>query len=344
MDLPLATIGGGFGWIDWSVVAIYFAATTIIGGALAGRQATMRDFFLGGRKLPWYAVSGSIIATEISALTFISVPFVVFKPGGNFTYLQLGVFGSLFARIIVGYVLVPAYYRREVYSPYDYMGHRLGSGVRSAATALFMVGGMLAQSARVYLTAVVLRVVLHDQFGALAGATGIPELVWAVIAIGVVAIAWTLMGGITTVIWTDVVLFLVFLIGAGTALAVVASNLGGGLTEMLRVGAADGKFRFFDFSMQPWEQYTIWTAAIAATWGGLGAYGTDQLLAQRMFCCKDARQARWAIISSAAGQIVTVTVMLVGVGLYAYYQQNPLTGDAAALYQEKGDSIFPIFI
>jgi len=112
---------------------------------LAGKQSTMRDFFLGGRKLPWYAVSGSIIATETSALTFVIVPFIVFNTGpeGNLKYLQLGLFGSIFARIIVGYLLVPAYYEREIYSPYDYMGNRLGNGVRSMTTVLFAVGGMV---------------------------------------------------------------------------------------------------------------------------------------------------------------------------------------------------------
>ena len=217
----LASTAGGLGWIDWGVVGAYFVVTTLIGGALAGKQATLRDFFLGGRRLPWYAVSGSIIATEISALTFISVPFVVFAPGGNFTYLQLGVFGSVLARIIVGYLVIPAYYQREIYSPYDYMGHQLGSAVRSMATVLFTLGGMLGQSARVYLTAVVLRVVLHQELGALAQATGVSELTWAVLAIGAVSIGWTLMGGISTVIWTDVILFLVFLTGAGVALALV---------------------------------------------------------------------------------------------------------------------------
>ncbi|MCH7812404.1 MAG: hypothetical protein IID40_00130 [Planctomycetes bacterium] len=346
MTIPsvLAATAGGFGWIDWGIVLAYFAVTTVIGGALAGKQATIHDFFLGGRRLPWYAVSGSIIATEISALTFISVPFVVFRPGGNFTYLQLGVFGSFFARIIVGYVLVPAYYKREVYSPYDYMGQRLGPAVRATATVLFSFGGMLAQSARVYLTAVVLRVILHRELGVLADATGISELAWAVAAIGLVAIVWTLMGGIATVIWTDVILFLVFLIGAVTALIVIATHLGGGFAEMWQVGRSAGKFQFFDFDTDPAKAYTIWTAVIASTWGGLGAYGTDQLLAQRMFCCKNESQARLAIITSAAGQVVTFTVMLVGVGLFAYYQQHPLEGKTLALFQEKGDSIFPIFI
>jgi len=346
----LAGISAQFTWVDWLIVVGYLAFTTWLGAKMAGRQATIRDFFLGGRKLPWYAVSGSIIATEISALTFISVPFVVFMPGGNFTYLQLGVIGSFLARIIVGYVLVPAYYQREIYSPYDYMGNQLGGRVRSMTTVLFTLGGMLAQSARVYLTAEVVIVVLNDQLTWLSDTLGLNPLGWAIILIAVVSVGWTLIGGITTVIWTDVILFLCFLVGAFVALATAVYNLSDGWGEFFNVGWAAkesgnwGKFTFFDFSTSPLRAYTIWTAAIASTWGGLGAYGTDQLLAQRMFCCKNKRDARWAIISSTVSQVVTITVMLVGVGLFAYYQANPLSGEAADLYAEKGDRIFPIFI
>ena len=367
-SLNLASLSAQFTWIDWLVVVGYLAFTTYLGAKLAGRQSSIRDFFLGGRKLPWYAVSGSIVATEISAVTFISVPFVVFRPEGNFTYLQLGLIGSFLARVIVGYVLVPAYYKREIYSPYDYMGQRLGGRVRIMTTILFVLGGILAQSARVYLTAEVLLVVLGDQLAYLAASTGLPDLAWAVILIGIVAVGWTLIGGISTVIWTDVILFLVFLLGAVVALVTVAANLPGGWGEMFRVGwgatesGVWGKFTFFDFDPSPLRRYTIWTAAIASTWGGLGSYGTDHLLAQRMFCCKNERDARWAIISSTVSQVVTITVMLVGVGLFAYYSQTPtepaamaaeverhpdfpmLTGEALESFRVKGDRIFPIFI
>jgi len=363
----LATLSGQFTWIDWTVVIGYLALTTVLGAKLAGKQANIRDFFLGGRKLPWYAVSGSIIATEISALTFVSVPSIVFKfgPEANFTYLQLGLIGTFLARVIVGYVLVPAYYKREIYSPYDYMGNQLGGNVRSMTSVLFSLGGILGQSARVYLTAEVVMVVLPSQLEWLQNRTGVDALAWAIFLIGAVSVAWTLIGGITTVIWTDVLLFLVFLIGAFVALGTVAYHLPGGFGEVIRVGweAKDsgswGKFTFFDFSLDPARQYTIWTAAFLCTWGSLGAYGTDQLLAQRMFCCKNARDARWAIISSIASQVVTITVMLVGVGLFAYYRQQPdaaaelvncnpdypsLCGESNTKFIEKSDRILPIFI
>lgn len=352
----LASLSAQFTVIDWSVVVGYLVFTTWLGATLAGRQNTMRDFFLGGRKLPWYAVSGSIIATEISALTFVIVPFIVFTTGpeGNFKYLQLGVFGSVLARIIVGYVLVPAYYQREIYSPYDFMGDRLGGGVRSMTTALFALGGMLSQSARVYLTAEVLLVVLHDQLDWLSVHFGLSPLVWAITMIAIVAIGWTLIGGIATVIWTDVLLFVLFFVGAVVALVTIAANLDGGFAEIIRVGwnartdtpivGPWGKFTFFDTSLSPTRAFTIWTAVIASTWGNIGPYGCDQLIVQRLFCCKGPREARWAIISSALGNLVTLTVALIGVGLYAYYRVHPLSGEALDMYHENGNRIFLIFI
>ncbi|MFN0137167.1 MAG: sodium:solute symporter family transporter, partial [Phycisphaerae bacterium] len=309
----LASFSAQFTLVDWLVVVAYLAITTWIGAAMAGRQQTIRDFFLGGRKLPWYAVSGSIIATEISALTFVSVPFLVFKDGGNFTYLQLGVFGSLLARVVVAYWLVPAYYQREIYSPYDYMQNQLGGNVRSMITVLFMIGSMLGQSARIYLTGEVLLVVMADQLHYLASISGIDALAWAIFIMTAISLVWTLLGGMTTVIWTDVLLFLAFVIGAFVLLGVIIANLDGGVAEMVRVGLAapnagpHGKFTFFNFSSDITSDLTIWAAVIASTWGGVGSYGIDQLLVQRMFCCRNVREARWAIVSSAASQLVTIT-------------------------------------
>jgi len=358
----LAGISSQFTIIDWLVVFATLALTTVLGATKAGRQATIRDFFLGGRKLPWWAVSGSIVATELSALTFVSVPWVVFQPGGNLTYLQLGVFGSLLARIVVALWLVPEYFKREIYSPFDYMHDRLGGRVRGMTTVLFVIKAMLAQSSRIYLAAEVLVTVLNDQLVALSLRLGLNELAWAIIIIAVVSITWTLMGGMRTVIWTDVALFACFALGAMVALLTVVRALPGGFTEILRIGwnakesglpalgqalkesGPWGKFTFFDWSASPVRTYTIWTAVIANTWGGIGSYGLDQTLAQRIFCCKNARDARWAIISSQISQLVTLTVALVGIGLYAYYSAHPLEGQALEIFKARGDRILPIFV
>ncbi len=337
-------LGGHFTWIDWAVVFAYLAIATVLGATLAGRQKSIKDFFLGGRKVPWYAVAGSSIATEISAITFVSVPFIVFQPGGNFTYLQLGLVGGLLARLVVAYVLVPAYFQREIYSPYDYMGNQLGPRVKSMTTALFVLGGILGQSARVYLTALILALVLHGPLSTLDAATGVPALVWAIIIIGVVSIGWTLLGGMATVIWTDLILFGVFVIGALTALGVLIHELDTSAASVLEAGWEAGKFELWNVTFDPTVEFTIWTAAIAATWANVGAFGTDQLMTQRLFCCRNAREARRAVIASYFGIGITVLVSLVGVGLWYYYQQVPLEGEALAAFEKRGDSIFPIFI
>jgi SSS family transporter len=335
---------GRFGALDWVIVLGALLVVTALGHLLSGRQATIRDFFLGGRRLPWHAVAASIVATEISAVTLVGLPSVVFREGGNLTYLQIGLCGSLVARALIAIFLVPAYYEREIYSPYDYMGERLGGRVRGLTTALFALGGVLAQSARVYLIAVVLEVILADELAWIEGATGLPPLVTAVGAITVVAVLWTWMGGIATVVWTDAFLFALFLAAVAIALWTVVRGVDGGAREVLEVGTAAGKLQLFDFDTDPRKAYTIWAALFAQSWAGVGAYGVDQLMAQRLFCCRGVREARLAILSSYGGMLVTVLVGLTGVALYAWYRQQPLAGEALVLYTEKPDRIFPIFV
>lgn len=342
------SLSGRFTWVDWLVLLGYFAVVTLLGVKLAGKQEDMDDFFLGGKGLPWYAVTGSMIATEISAVTFIGVPYIVFKEGGNFTYLQLGLIAGLIARLFVAFVLIPAYYQKRIFSPYDYMGDRLGEGAKRITTALFSLGGLLGQSSRVYLTAVVLEIVMADQLGALAGATDIGTLFWAVLIIGVVSVLWTVIGGISTVIWTDVMLFLVFVSGGVVAVVLVAGALPGGWGELFHTASEAGKFKTFDLdlSFSPTKEFTIWTAAIASVFGSIGAYGTDQLMAQRIFVCKNQTQAKIAILVSWGGQLVTALMLMVGAGLFAFYSAYPekLTGQALDKFIEEPDRIFPIFI
>ncbi len=345
------SLSGQFTALDWLVVIGYLALTTAIGSMMAGKQATIRDFFLGGRKLPWYAVCGSNIATEISAVTFVGVPAIVFAAQGNFTYLQLQLIGLVLARLIVAYVFVPAYYEREIYSPYDYMANQLGGSARTATTCLFIVGGSLAQGARVYLTAMILDLIVgRSLYGGLADATGISTLTWSIYTFGIIAVVWCWIGGITTVIWTDVILFLVFVVGAFVALGAAVVRLPDGWAELFSVGwnakeaGPWGKFTTFDFSLSPTAEFTFWTGLIAYTWFGVGIFGTDQMMAQRMFCCKGPRPARWAVIGSNIGQIITVIMLLIGVGLYAFYQRYPLTGEALEVVSEKQDRVFPVFI
>ncbi|MBN1488888.1 MAG: hypothetical protein JXA69_03135 [Phycisphaerae bacterium] len=357
MTILAESLAWNFTIWDWGVLFGYLALTTAIGAVMTGKPATIRDFFLGGRKLPWLAVSISTIATEISAVTFVGVPAIVFGGGleGNFKYLQLGLFGSVLARIVVAFVMVPTYYRREIYSPYDYMANEIGTRARTVTTCLFVLGGALAQGARVYLTAFILDIIIGKSFfGTLADQTGIDTQIWCIYTIGVIAILWAWIGGVSTIIWTDLMLFLVFMFGAIAALIAIVIHLPGtffeGVATLFREGyhaegsGSWGRFTFFDFDMSPARQYTMWTALIASVWGGLGAYGTDQMMVQRIFCCKGVKQARRAVLFCCFGQFITLTMAFVGVGLFTYYKYFPLAGEAAELVAAKRDRILPVFV
>ena len=320
-----------FLWIDWTVLFAYLALTTWIGHRLRGSQATMKDFFLAGRSLPWPAVTGSIVATEISAITFVGVPGMVFAAGGDFTYLQWGI-GSIMARFIVGIWFVKVFYERGIFSPYDYMQSRLGAGARTLTTWLFFLGSILGQSVRLLVTALILWTV-----------TGLP-FEWCIAVIGVFAIIWTLMGGMTTVIWTDVIQFFVFIGGGLTALGVMIYQIDGGFAEILRSAGDAGKLRLLDLSTNPDVQFTLWVGLLAMPFQNLAAFGTDQLNAQRMFCCRSAADASKAIIASSISLLVTVLMLLVGAALFVYYIQHPPSALEAAQFAKDPDSVFPVWI
>ena len=325
--------------LDWSVVAGYLLLTTFVGHLLRGKQSSVKDFFLGGRTLPWPAVSGSIIATEISGVTFIGVPGMVYAATGDFTYLQWGL-GSIVARIIVGIYFVRAFYERDIYSPYDYMGYRLGEGVKRLATIVFQVGGILGQSVRVLVAALALRVVTPLEFQ------------HCICIIGLFAIGWTLMGGMRTVIWTDVMQFFLF-VGAGLfSFFWLLNGIEGGLSEMISVADDAGKFTLLNLTTDPAVGFTLWAAIIAVPFQNISMFGVDQLNAQRMFCCRSASDARKAMITSSAALLITVLMLMVGAALYAYFhQENPpdtlprFTAEIEKLAPtERKDAYYPVWI
>ena len=327
----LREISRGFTRLDWAVIAAYLALTTVLGAALAGRQATIRDFFLGGRKLPWPAVCGSIIATELSAATFLIAPAIAFSEGGDLTYFQLAI-GTILARFVIGYLFIPAFYEREIYSPYDYMGNRLGDRVKKLTTALFMIGAILAQGARVYIAAVALQVV-----------TG-ASIALAVVLIGAVSILWTWIGGIRTVIWTDVLQFALFSVGAVIALLFIGYSVDGGLAAVFRESLAAGKLNLINTTLDTKTAYTLWCGLFATGWLTLASHGTDQMTAQRIFTCRTPAAARKAIIWSSVGQLLTLLLLLVGAGLWVYYRHQPLGAAEQAVIQDNSNRVFAVFI
>lgn len=322
---------------DWAVVAAYMIFTTVLGHRLSGKQANIKDFFLGGKTLPWWSVSGSMIATEISALTFIGVPGMVYAMDGDWTYLQWGL-GSIIARFAVAYWLVPMYYEKEIYSPYDFMGNRLGEGARRLVTGLFALGSILGQSVRVLVTAIILQVV-----------TGMDARL-CILVIGAVAVLWTFMGGMQTVIWTDVIQFCLFIFGGILALVLLLGELGWSQIAELNQVVVDGnpkdKLRWMDFTtpfQEPGLRYTMWVALIAMPFQNFTAFGVDQLNTQRMFCCGSIKDARKAMCWSSVSILVTVLMLAVGAGLFAWYQVYEPSAWLAKSFQ-KGNNVFPTWI
>ncbi len=338
-----------FTTLDWIVLFGYLILTTVIGHFMGGKQATIKDFFAGGKSLPWWAVCGSIIATEISGVTFIGVPGGVMAANGDFTYMMWGI-GSVIGRVIVGLVFVKVFYEDEIYSPYDYMGRRIKPQLKTLATAFFTVGSILGQSVRVLVAALPLKVV-----------TGL-DFEYCILIIGIFAITWTLMGGMRTVIWTDVMQFCLFTIGGLVTLLWIVGHLDGGWSTFWTVADANEKTGMwnFDFGIGNEFKFTFWVAIIAVPFQNLTAFGVDQLNAQRMFCCKNASDAKKAIIFSSFGQALTYLMLLVGAALFVFYYNNPPEGTLAEnlnfMKDDKpstladggtpkdGDVVFPIWI
>lgn len=319
LEHPLASASSSLA-ADWVVIAVYLVATTVVGAKLAGKQSTIRDFFLAGRKLPWWAISGSIIATEISATTFIAVPAISARMNGDFRYLQLAI-GSIIARIIIAYYFVPRFYEQEIYSPYDYAGQRLGPRVKRLTTGLFFVSAVLGQGVRVYTAAFLMQVI-----------SGL-DLVYSIWAITLFSVAWTFFGGMTTVIWTDVAQFVVMCLGAIVCLVCAVGSVDGGIRQAYEMSLGADKYRLFDFTSDLSVQYTFWCGLIAMPFLNLAALGTDQVMAQRMFCCRDQRDAKKAVLFSMVGIGVAVLMLTVGAALYVYFLQHPLSAAELATYR-----------
>lgn len=341
----LATAGAGTGLhaVDLTVMLAYLAGVSWLGVRLAGRSDSAERFFRGGG-LPWPAVAASMVATAVSAVTFLAVPVFSYADGGDFTYLQFGLIAGLLSRLVVAGVIVPLYFQDGVLSPYDFMARRLGPEARWVTTTMFSALGVLGQAARVYLAGLVLVTLLGAPLASIAAAVGVAPLTLAIAAVAAVAIVWTLLGGIATVVWTDAMLLAVFVVGGLAALGTVAAGVEGGLGAVISAGLDEGKFRLFELTLAPdfTRPYTLWAAVFAVTLGNIGSYGTDQLLAQRIFACRSPGDARKAVLASQLGEAFVALMLLVGVGLWAFYDAHPERLPAAAA--ADADKILPAFV
>lgn len=330
--------------IDLVIVAAYLASIIAIGAWCRRRQKTTRHYFLAGRHLPWWAIAGSIVATETSAITFVSIPGVAFSRGGNFTFLQL-VLGYLLGRIVICIVFIPAYFRRSLLTIYEVLHSRFGGAVKSLAASLFIVMRTIADAVRLLLTSLVMAAVWKT-FVPTIGVFAATAL--SIVLIGAVMLVFTSMGGMEAVVWTEVLHVGVYIIGAVAAAVLLMQAIPGGFRGAIDVASAAGKFRVFDFSRDLTRPYVFWSGVIGGCFLNMSTHGTDQYMVQRYLCTTSAKKASFALLFS--GLVIFAQFagfLFIGVLLFAYYRPDHLptylTGVAAAPFHAS-DQVFPDFI
>src|ERR1700694_3429647 len=324
--------------LDLTIVIVYLLAVTALGmhfrrkqsqaAQIAGddRNAVTREYFLGGRTAPWWALAFSIVATETSTLTIIGTPAIAY--GSNLTFLQL-VFGYLIGRVLIVLVLLPGYFRGDFFTAYALIEKRFGQRMRAVAASTFLITRALAEGVRVSAIAIVLSVVF-----------GTTEHLSVVIVIAL-TLLYTLEGGMKAVIWTDVAQLFIYLAGRTTALFVVLHRVPGGWNEVVQVAATHGhKLQIFDFSFNLATKYTFWSGLIGGAFLTMATHGADQTIVQRLLAARHQRDSRRALLTSGVIVLFQFTVfLLIGVLLYAFAQHTPLLPAG-----ERTDRILPLFL
>ncbi|KAF0140008.1 MAG: Na+/proline symporter [Stygiobacter sp.] len=312
--------------IDYVIIGAYLVGIAIFGIISGGKQKTVKDYFLGSKVVPWWAVCFSIVAAETSTLTFISIPGLAYLT--NLNFLQV-TFGYLLGRIVVAFVFLPAYSKGELKTAYTFLENRFGGKTRSFASIVFLFTRLAADGVRLFATAIPLKLMID---------IGYPE---AIAIMALVALIYTYTGGVKGVIWVDVIQMFTYLGGAILAGIFLLNLIPGGWGTVVSTASANGKLSIFNlgfdkgfsgFFSQP---YTLIGGLLGGAFLSMASHGTDQLIVQRLLATKNLRESQKAIIGSGVIVIIQFIIfMIVGVMLYTYYGAMDV----------KSDTIFPKFI
>ena len=323
----------GISAIDLAILVLYMLAMIALGLWIGREQKDLSGYLLGGRDLPWWAILGSIVATETSTATFLSVPGIAFAANGDLRFLQLAL-GFVVGRLIVAAVLVPLYFQGRMFTAYHVLEQRFGGASKRFASLLFLVTRNLGDGLRLFLAAIALEKVL-----------GI-DLLACVVVIGFATIVYTFFGGMKAVIWSDCIQFVVYMVGGVLALKILVGFLPGGWRELMEFGSSSGRFQMFDFRIAPTEgfsllteTYTFWSGLLGGAVLTLGTHGTDQMFVQRYLSARSSRDAQRAVVASGLVVFAQFALfLLLGVALACYYTLvNPQSFD-------RNDEVFATFI
>ncbi len=331
--------------LDLIIIFGYLIGIVLFGTWFGRKQKTTADYFLGDRSVPWWAVAFSIVATETSTITFISIPGVAFARGGNFGFLQL-VFGYLLGRIVISILFIPSYFRGELLTVYQLLDQRFGGKIKMVAASLFVVMRNIADGIRLLLTAIVLAAV-YAAFQPAANSETI--IIGSIILLGAAMITFTYFGGIEAVIWVEVVQLGIYIAGAIAAAIVLISSIDGGFAAANSLAEQFGKYSLFDFTLDHTRLYTFWSGLIGGCFLTMSTHGTDQYLVQRYLCTDRPRRAMIALLTSGGIVLVQfIGFLFIGVLLFAFYHPFTDPGYATAASTAfpftGGDRVFPDFI
>ncbi|MDX2266791.1 MAG: sodium:solute symporter [Bryobacter sp.] len=316
-------------WLDFGVIVAYLLGITLFGFQFRKSQKTLKDYFLGGKNAPWWAIGFSIVSAETSTLTVIGTPALSFQ--GNFGFLQV-VLGYLLARILIATLFLPQYFRGEMYTAYELMLRRFGPRIRRFTAGAFLGLRALAEGVRVFAISIVVSIVL-----------GTGEFVSELVIVAL-TLLYTFEGGMTAVIWTDVVQMLLYVAGAVLSLFVILGQIPGGWDQVLVMASEANKFQVFDFGFSFSSEffaktYSFWAGLLGGCFLTTASHGTEQLMVQRLLAAKNQKEARWALLGSWFVILFQFTLFLmIGVLLWVYYQQSNLPAP------QPPDRIYPKFL
>jgi solute:Na+ symporter, SSS family len=326
--------------VDVAVVAAYFVLTILLGAWFSRRQKDTSTYFVGGRNVSGWLILISIVATETSTVTFLSVPGEAFAPadpergfaGGNLTFLQLAL-GYIVGRCLIAWLLLPQYVNGELLTAYQLLRRRFNPAVQRTASGIFLVTRTLADGMRLFLTALLLQ-----QFAGW-------DITVSILVMGVATIVYTYLGGMEAVIWTDVIQFGVYILGAVVAAAFILGQVQGGWAGFVAAGSEAGKFTLFDFTPDPTRVYGFWAGLIGGAFFTMASHGADQLMVQRYLCARSVRSARAALVGSGFVVLAQFLLfLLIGVGLYVIWTQGTLALPDDMMRRKRHDEVFGYYI
>ena len=306
---------------DLALIAAYLVGITLFGLRFRKKQRSLRDYFLADRNIPWWAIALSIVAAETSTLTIIGIPGLAYDT--NFTFLQL-VMGYLVGRVIISYLLLPHYFRGDLFTAYQLIERRFGGRLRSLTAGLFLMTRAAAEGVRIFAVALVVGIALGPLLG------NISALQRDVISIGIVTLLtllYTFEGGMAAVIWTDVVQLGIYLVGTLIGVFTILHLVPGGWTTIHAQAASAGKFRVFDFAPDFYRTYTFWSGVIGGAFLTTASHGTDQLIVQRLLAARSEAQSKLALLSSGVAVFFQFSLfLLIGAMLWVFYRNLAARG------------------